>query len=129
LIASPEWKKNEIPPEGVAIKDNIHRNTWAEYLATFTKRNESRPTWLQVFGKPGSQSGDHALPLIGISLEENGADAPGVHIMFGGRDEIETRHVITNVEWVLPQIGADGRDVAIEFVDKKGQVCLLIFKQ
>ena len=99
------------------------------YLATFSKRNESRPTWLQVFGKAGPRSADDALPLAGISLEENEADAPRVHIMLGGQEAIETRHVIRNVEWVLPQIGADGRDLAIEFVDKTGKACLLIFKQ
>ena len=32
------------------------------------------------------------------------------------------------VEWVIPQVGADGRDVAIEFVDKHGEASLLIFK-
>jgi len=112
-------------------KDNIERNTWARYLNEFTRRNESRPTWLQVFGEAGAQSEEQGLPLVGISLEERGADAPRVQIMLGGHDAIESRHLthmISGVEWLIPQVGADGRDEAIEFVDKHGETSLLIFK-
>ena len=113
------------------MKENINRDAWALYLNKFTKRNQSRPTWLQVFGEAGAQSEEHGLPLLGISLEEKGADAPRVQIMLGGHDAIEPRHLthmITGVEWVIPQVGADGRDEAIEFVDKHGEASLLIFK-
>jgi hypothetical protein len=112
------------------MKD-VERNSWAAYLANFSKRNESRPTWLQVFSEAGAQSEEQGLPLAGISLEEKGADAPRVQIMLGGHDAFETRHlthVITNVECVMPQSGADGRDEAIEFVNQKGEASLLIFK-
>jgi len=112
-------------------KDNIERDAWARYLNEFNRRNESRPTWLQVFGEGGAQSEEQGLPLVGISLEEKGADAPRVQIMLGGHDAIESRHLthmITGVELLLPQVGADGRDEAIEFVDKHGQASLLIFK-
>ena len=113
------------------MKANIERETWARYLNEFTKRNESRPTWLQVFGEGGAQSEEQGLPLLGISLEEKGADAPRVQIMLGGHDAIESRHLthmISGVELLVPQVGADGRDEAIEFVDKHGEASLLIFK-
>ena len=113
------------------MKENIDRDAWAPYLNKFTKRNQSRPTWLQVFGEAGAQSEEQDLPLLGISLEERGADAPRVQIMLGGHDAIEPRHLthmITDVKWVIPQVGADGRDLAIEFVDKHGAASLLIFK-
>ena len=113
------------------MKDNIERDTWARYLNKFTKRNESRPTWLQVFGESGAQTEELGLPLVGISLEEKGADAPRVQIMLGGHEATEQRHlthVITDVQSLIPQVGADGRDEAIEFVDKHGEVSLLIFK-
>ena len=112
-------------------KENIERDAWARYLNEFTKRNESRPTWLQVFGEGGAQSEEQGLPLLGISLEEKGADAPRVQIMLGGHDAIESRHLthmISGVELLIPQVGADGRDEAIEFVDKHGEASLLIFK-
>ena len=113
------------------MKNNIDRDAWARYLNKFTKRNQSRPTWLQVFGEAGAQSEEQGLPLMGISLEEKGADAPRVQIMLGGHDAIEPRHLthmITDVKWVTPQVGADGRDEAIEFVDKHGEASLLIFE-
>lgn len=113
------------------MKENIDRDAWARYLNTFTKRNQSRPTWLQVFGETGAQSEEQDLQLMGISLEERGADAPRVQIMLGADEATESRHLthmITDVKWVIPQVGADGRDLAIEFVDKHGAASLLIFK-
>ena len=112
-------------------KDKIERDTWARYLNEFTSRNESRPTWLQVLGEAGAQSEEQGLPLVGISLEEKGADAPRVQIMLGEHNAINSRHLthsVSGVEWVMPQVGADGRDEAIEFVDKHGEASLLIFK-
>ena len=113
------------------MKDNIEREAWASYLTQFNKRNQSRPTWLQVFGEAGAQSEEQGLPLVGISIEEKGADAPRVQIMLGGHDAIETRHLthmISNVDRVTRRVGTDGRDDAIEFVDKQGEASLLIFK-
>ncbi len=113
------------------MKDNIEREAWARYLTEFNKRNESRPAWLQVLGDAGAQSEEQGLPLVGISLEERGANAPRVQIMLGGHDAIESRHLthmISDVERVTPQVGTDGRDAAIEFVDTRGEASLLIFK-
>jgi hypothetical protein len=113
------------------MKDNIEREAWASYLKQFNKRNESRPTWLQVFGEGGAQSEEQGLPLMGISLEEKGANAPRVQIMMGGHDSLESSHLthmIADVERVTPQVGTDGRDEAIEFIDKQGEASLLIFK-
>jgi hypothetical protein len=36
--------------------------------------------------------------------------------------------MMSNIERIVPQLGADGREEAIEFVDKQGQTSLLIFK-
>lgn len=113
------------------MRDNIERQEWVRYLKEFSERNKSRPTWLQVFGGAGAQSEAQDLPLVGISIENKGAYAPSVQIMLGGHDAIEQRHlthVIANVERVTPQVGTDGRDDAIEFVDKQGEASLLIFK-
>jgi hypothetical protein len=113
------------------MKDNLEREAWAPYLTQFNKRNQSRPTWLQVFGEAGAQSEEEGLPLLGISIEEKGADAPRIQIMLGGNDAIEQRHLthmISNVERVTRRVGTDGRDDAIEFIDKQGEASLLIFK-
>ena len=113
------------------MKDNIEREAWARYLTKFSERNKERPTWLQIFGEAGAQSEEQGLPLVGISLEEKGTNAPRIQIMLGGHDAIESRHLthmISNVERVALQVGADGRDDAIEFVDQQGEASLLMFK-
>jgi len=122
---------SEVQKGSEIMKDDIERVAWGSYLTKFSERNKSRPTWLQVFGEAGAQSEEQGLPLAGISLEEKGADAPRVQIMLGGHDAIERRHLthmISNVERVTRQVGTDGRDDAIEFIDKQGEASLLIFK-
>ena len=113
------------------MKNSIERNAWTGYLTEFNKRNTSRPTWLQVFGESGAQSEEQGLPLMGISIEMKGTDAPRVQIMLGEHSATEPRHLthsIANVEYMTPQVGTDGRDKAIEFVNKQGEASLLIFK-
>jgi hypothetical protein len=113
------------------MNDNLERDSWAPYLTKFSKRNEARPTWLQVLGEAGAQSEEQGLPLVGISIEEKGANSPRIQIMLGGHDAVETRHLthmISNVDRVTRRVGSDGRDDAIEFVDKHGEASLLIFK-
>lgn len=113
------------------MKENLERNTWDNYLSDFNKRNQARPTWLQVLGEMGAQSEEQGMPLIGISLEEKGHDSPRVQIMLGGNSKSKLghlTHMMSNVESVIPQLGADGREEAIEFVDKQGQASLLIFR-
>ena len=113
------------------MKDMLERDLWADYFDGFNERNKARPTWLQVFGDMGAQSEEQGLPLAGISLEDKGVDAPRVQIMLGGTSAIQQEHLthmISNVEHIVPQLGLDGRDEAIEFVDKQGQTSLLVFK-
>lgn len=84
-----------------------------------------------MLGEAGAQSEENGLPLTGISIEMKGTDAPRVQIMLGGHDPFETRHlthVIRNVETLMPQVGTDGRDEAIEFINKNGEASLLIFR-
>lgn len=112
------------------MKGQIERKTWVPYLNEFSERNKSRSTWLQVFGDIGAQSEEEGLPLAGISVEEKGADAPRIQIMLGNHDAHESRHLthmISNVACVTLQTGPDGRDDAIEFVDRQGEASLLIF--
>ncbi len=108
------------------MRNYIEQNSWNGYLTEFTKRNMSRPTWLQVLSELGAQSEEYGLPLNGISVEMKGDDAPRVQIMLGGQDHLT--HVVRNVESMTPQVGTDGRDEAIEFVDKNGEASLLIFR-
>lgn len=113
------------------MEDTIQRSGWANYLVEFNKRNQSRPTWLQVFGEAGAQSEAQGLRLSGISFEEKGNHGPCVQIMLikgGARDAHHLTHAIPNVARMMLRIGMDGRDEAIEFVDMQGEASLLLFE-
>ena len=113
------------------MKTTIEPNAWSCYLTEFNERNQSRPTWLQVFGEAGAQSEEQGLSLTGISLEMRGVDAPSIQIMLGGKGASEKQHlthVIRNVTSVTPKVGADGRDESIEIIDRNGEASLLIFR-
>ena len=112
------------------MKEYIDRSVWINYFNEFTRRNQSRPTQLEVFGENGAQREEHGLPFVGISLGR-GNGAPDVEIMFGGNGAGESRHlthVIANVQQITPKSGLDGRDEALEIVDNHGEKSLLRFE-
>jgi len=112
------------------MKDYIDRSVWINYFNEFTRRNQSRPTQLEVFGENGAQREQCGLPFAGISLER-GNGTPSVEIMFGGNGAGESRHlthVIANVQQITPKRGLDGRDEALEIVDGQGEKSLLRFE-
>jgi hypothetical protein len=113
------------------MEEYIDRSVWINYFNEFTRRNQSRPTQLEVFGENGAQKQEHGLPFAGISLER-GNGAPTVDLMFGGNGAGESRHlthVIASVHQITPKRGLDGRDEALEIVDDHGEKSLLRFEQ
>ncbi|MFS8084732.1 MAG: hypothetical protein ACMG6H_03815, partial [Acidobacteriota bacterium] len=84
------------------MKQNLDRSVWINYFNEFTKRNQSRPTQLEVFGENGAQTEERGLPFAGIALEQiNGT--PSVEIMFGGDGNIAPGHltrIIPNVQQI-----------------------------
>jgi len=129
---SSEEDRDYKSERGDMMNGLIERTAWARYLAEFNKRNRSRLTKLQVFGDAGAQQEGQGMPLAGISLEERGPEAPRLQIMFGGSGPTHPghlTHVIPNLAQLLPRVGRDGRDEAIEFVDQKGEASLLIFER
>jgi hypothetical protein len=112
------------------MKENIDRSVWINYLIEFSKRNNSRPTRLEVFGANGAQEEEHGLPFAGISLER-GNGTPSIAIMFSasnGDTLPHLTHVIKNVREITPKRGLDGRDEALEIVDGQGEKSLLRFE-
>lgn len=112
------------------MKEKIDRSVWINYFNEFTRRNQSRPTRLEVFGEMGAQEQEHELSLAGISLER-GNGMPAVEIMFGEPNGVAPRHlthVIENVREITPKRGFDGRDEALEVVDSHGEKNLLTFE-
>jgi Family of unknown function (DUF5335) len=134
LIALQVWLKARSAggrPEGKEImKEQIDRSVWINYFNEFTRRNQSRLTKLEVFGKFGAQEEGHGLPLASISLER-GNGAPSVEIMFSrpnGSAPFHLRHVIDNVQQITPKCSWDGCDEALEIVDRQGEKNLLTFQ-
>lgn len=112
------------------MKENIDRSVWINYFNEFTRRNNSRPTRLEVFGENGAQEEEHGLPFAGISLER-GNVTPSIAIMFGASNGDTARHlthVIENVQEITPKRGLDGSDEALEIVDSQGEKSLLRFE-
>ena len=113
------------------MKDYIDRSVWINYFNEFTRRNQSRPTQLEVFGENGAQREEHGLPFVGISLER-GNGRPSVQIMFGALNGVtpgHLTHVIENVKEITPKRALDGRDEALEIVDSRGEKSLLRFER
>ena len=112
------------------MKDEIKRGDWTEYFKEFSKRNQGRPTKLEILSELGVQHEERHLPFTGISVENKGEDAPRIEIMLGG-ESAGTRHLthsITRVSRVLQKLGDDGRNEAIEFEDGSGAKTILLFE-
>src|SRR3989442_12591912 len=112
------------------MKETIDRSIWINYFNEFTRRNQMRPTRLELFGELGAQEEERGLPFAGISLER-GNGAPSIEIMFGAPNGVGPWHltrVIDNVREITPKRALDGRDEALEIVDKQGEKSLLRFE-
>ena len=112
------------------MNTNPDRNKWSSYIDAFNERNKSRPTWLQILDSNRAYSESRDLPLLGVSLEEKGSDAPRVQISLG-EDRIGSRHLthsIAGLKSLKIQLGSDGREDSVEFTDKSGTASLLIFR-
>jgi hypothetical protein len=112
------------------MKQNLDRRVWTTYFNEFTKRNQSRPTQLEVFGENGAQQEERGLPFAGISLGK-GNGAPAIEIMFGSPDPAGSNrltHVINHVQQIIPKLGRDGSDEALEIVGEHGEISLLRFE-
>ena len=113
------------------MKENIDPSIWINYFNEFTRRNQLRPTRLEIFGELGAQEEERGLPFAGIALDTCGRALPSVEIMFGGHDAMEPRHlthVIANVQEITPKRGLDGRDEALEIISAQGETSLLRFE-
>jgi hypothetical protein len=110
------------------MKQNLDRSVWINYFNEFNKRNQFRPTQLEVFGENGAQEEERGLPFAGISLGK-GNGAPEIEIMLGEQRAGEARrltHVIANVQQITPKRAPDGRDEALQIVSA-GETSLLSF--
>ena len=110
------------------MKQNLDRSVWINYFNEFNRRNQSRPTQLEVFGENGAQQEERGLPFAGISLGR-GNGAPEIEIMLGEQHVGQARrltHVIADVQQITPKRAQDGRDEVLQIVSA-GETSLLRF--
>jgi hypothetical protein len=108
----------------------IDRRQWETFLAEFSKRNQMRPTRLEVVGSDiGAQEQEAFLPFVGISVDTK-ADSGSIDIALGGETASEERqltHHISNVERIAPLIGITGVEDGLGIEDRDGVKTLLSF--
>ena len=107
----------------------IDRSQWKTFLDEFSKRNQLRPTRLEVVGGDiGAQEQEALLPFLGVSIDTKGSAS--IDIALGGETAAEERqltHHISNVERIAPIIGATGVEDGLGIEDRDGVKTLLSF--
>ena len=113
------------------MQGEIQQEQWQAYLDGFSTRNSGRMADLQILSEElGTQTEAEMLPFEGITLETKGFLASSVEIMLGGTASADNRnltHTVTKVQRIVPKIGSDGRDDALEIEARDGAKTILIF--
>jgi len=107
----------------------IDRSQWVTFLDEFSKRNQLRPTRLEVVGDIGAQEAEAFLPFVGVSVDTKG-ESGSIEIALGGEtaaDERQLTHHISNVERIAPLIGATGIEDGLGIEDRDGVKTILSF--
>jgi hypothetical protein len=107
----------------------IDRSQWETFLDEFSKRNQLRPTRLEVVGDIGAQEQEAFLPFLGVSVDAKG-ESGSIEIALGGEtaaDERQLTRHISNVERIAPLIGTTGVEDGLGIEDRDGVKTLLSF--
>jgi hypothetical protein len=114
------------------MQGEIERNQWKTFLDEFSKRNQMRPTRLEIIGAEiGAQEEERLLPLAGISFETKGAASGSVEIILGGETDADPRrltHTVTGVKRIMPLIGTNTLEDGLGIEDEDGVKTLLRFE-
>lgn len=116
------------------MRKDIEQTQWTSYLADYTRRNEGRPTRLEVIG--GTVDDDFwlecGLRLTGIDTDTRGTDSPHVEIMLGGRTARDADNHLTRriscVRRITPETSDGGRDQVLEIEDANATTTILRFE-
>jgi len=115
------------------MKGEIARDQWKTFLDEFSKRNQLRPTRLEVIGQEiGAQEEEELLPFLGISFERKGTAAGSIEIILGGETAREPRqltHTIFNAQRIVPIVGIVALEDGLGIEDKDGVKTLLRFEE
>ena len=116
------------------MRKNIEPLSWQADLAAFGKRNNMRPTRLQVLGPARDVESDFwledGLRLAGVDLNTDGERGTCVEIMLQTPSASNTNHMTHTVAGVkrLELETTDGRDKSLEIEDGEGSVTIMHFE-
>lgn len=116
------------------MRKNIEPLSWQPDLAAFGKRNNMRPTRLEVLGRTREVESDFwledGLLLAGIDLDTNGERSTRIQIMLQAPSASSKSHMTHTVAGVkrLQLETTDGRDAALEIEDGEGRVTIMHFE-
>lgn len=114
------------------MQGEIERNQWKTFLEEFSRRNQLRPTRLEIIGAEiGAQEEETLLPFSGISFETKGTAAGSVEIILGGETAAESgrlTHTVTGVQRIVPLVGANALEDGLGIEDENGVKTLLRFE-
>ena len=116
------------------MRKNIEPLAWQADLAAFCKRNNMRPTRLEVLGPAREVESDFwledGLLLAGIDLNTDGERGTYVDIMLQAPSASSKDHMTHTVGAVkrLELETADGSDKALEIEDGEGKITIMHFE-
>ena len=116
------------------MRKNIEPLSWQADLAAFGKRNNLRPTSLEVLSPARDVDSDFwledGLRLTGVDLNPDGERGTSVEIMLQAPSTSSKNHMTHIVAGVkrLELETTDGRDAALEIEDGEGRVTIMHFE-
>ena len=116
------------------MRKNIEPLSWESDLTAFGKRNNLRPTRLEVLGPAREVESDFwledGLLLAGIDLDTDGESGTCVEIMLQAPSASSKNHMTHTVTAVkrLELETTDDRDSALEIEDGEGRVTIMHFE-
>lgn len=116
------------------MRKNIEPLSWKSDLAAFGKRNNMRPTRLEVLGPAREVESDFwledGLLLAGIDLETDDESDTCVEIMLQAPSTSSQNHMTHTVAGVkrLELETTDDRDKSLEIEDGEGRVTIMHFE-
>ena len=116
------------------MRNKIEPARWQTNLSAFGKRNNMRPTRLEVLGPDREMESDFwledGLLLAGIDLDMDGNRGPNIEIMLRapvGTNKNHMTHTVAGVKRVELET-TDGRDEALEIEDREGAISIMRFE-
>jgi hypothetical protein len=116
------------------MRNRIEPSSWQTNLSDFGKRNNMRPTRLEVLGPAREVESDFwledGLLFAGIDLEINGDRGTSVEIMLQAPASATQNHLTHTVAGVkrVELETTDGRDEALEIEDREGAITIVRFE-